>query len=763
MNGEITEKKGLLKRLYEEKRDAVIWAAAFFILGAAFSNSGINNSYSPFALSLVSSAGGVYSLFALVGATIGFLLSGITENVVRFVASALIISAVKWAFAAFFESEQKWALPTSAGAVNLAVSAVLLITGESSVYDILLIVSESVLCGGAAFFMLKVLDIIKSKNRIETAENIISVSVSLALLLLSLSKIEIGMASLGRLIGNFAVLSMTYCFGIFGGTVSAVCIGTTLSLSGGDGGFSAMAFSISSLLAGLFSKISRYALSLSYLLCITLSVAVVSVKAEELYFLYEALVSSALFLLTPDKFFKKIKYAFPNTSGEIYPNKYLSARLNFVSSALSETSQSLCEMATLLEKKESLDINSVYSSTADRVCRRCPRKLGCWEENYNDTMDSFNHMTPALKRQGRIEPQNIPDRLRQSCAKLPQLISEINGSYQKALNLKQAALRSRQIKEVVTGQFSGISRLLCEMSQELSLTHCDIEKEHRIGAELLNRGIEVRDVSCPVDRFGRKMVEFYCLSEDTEEILNSGAEEIISELCHTAFEKVKVVKTGELAKLCFSQKAPYSIKTASCQKNAEGEKLCGDSFLTCEMQNGFSAVILSDGMGTGESAALDSKVTVSLISRFLSLGFTVENSVSLVNSALMLKSEDETLATLDTAVFDLYSGSVSIKKSGAAPSFIKRSKRISKIEIGSLPLGILGDVKVRSAELKLSRGDILVMCSDGLCTLTDNEIERIIKRNDNIEIIAKTLCEAAANKAGETKRDDITVLVTKIS
>ena len=167
-------------------------------------------------------------------------------------------------------------------------------------------------------------------------------------------------------------------------------------------------------------------------------------------------------------------------------------------------------------------------------------------------------------------------------------------------------------------------------------------------------------------------------------------------------------------------------------------------------------------MGTGESAALDSKVTVSLISRFLSLGFTVENSVSLVNSALMLKSEDETLATLDTAVFDLYSGSVSIKKSGAAPSFIKRSKRISKIEIGSLPLGILGDARVRSADLRLSRGDVLVMCSDGLCTLNDNEIERIIKRNDDIEVLARTLGEAAAEKTGEARGDDITVLVTKI-
>ncbi len=756
-------KKGLLKRIIEEKGSLLLKAAASAFVGAVFANARLVEGFSPFGVSAVAAFDGFYSLFALIGAAVGYAVLGLGENTVRLIAEALIICAVKWAFAAFFETEQKWALPVCTAAVNLAVGSVLFFTRESTVYDILLLISESVLCAGATYFLVKTISILKSSEGIKTAENVVAVSISLSLALLSLSKINIGGLSLGSVIANYVIIAMAFSFGCFGGVCSAVAIGTTLSLASGDGGFCAMALSFSGMLSGLFSKMSRYALCLIYLLCIVLSVAVASAKVEDLYFLYESVCAAALFLLTPERFFRNLKFIFPGTSGEIYPNKYLSARLDFVSSALEETSQTLCEMSDRLERREKNDIDSVFSLAADKVCRRCSMMLSCWESNYSDTMDGFNHLIPALKRQGRIEPENVPDLFRQRCARMPRLISEINTAYHKSLCDKQALIRCRQIKEVVTGQFSGISKLLCEMSQELSLTVCDTEKEKQIGRELLREGIEARDVCCPVDKFGHKTVEFYCPVSDADKIVESGIEENFSDICGATMCKPRVLKTGEIAKLSFSQETPFRIKMASFQQNAKNEKVCGDSFALAELPNGFSAVILSDGMGQGPSAALDSKMTVALLSRFLSLGFTTENSVSLVSSALMLKSEEETLATLDAAIFDLYNGSVSIKKAGAAPSFLKRSKKVSKIEMGSLPLGILGDAKVRSASLRLSKGDILVMGSDGLCSLSDNEIERIIKRSEgNIDALAKELGRAAGEKEGKAAEDDITVIVTKM-
>ena len=325
-------------------------------------------------------------------------------------------------------------------------------------------------------------------------------------------------------------------------------------------------------------------------------------------------------------------------------------------------------------------------------------------------------------------------------------------------------MRISQLKEVMSQQFSGMSRILCEMSQELSLTMCDRESEMKIERELARRGLSADEVSCPVDKFGRRSVEFYLPRAEAEKYSIEDITQIISDICDTEMIDTGVINTEQISRLSFSQVAPYTVEVGQYQKSADGEEVCGDSFCVLSLGSGFSSVILSDGMGQGKSAALDSKMTLSLLSKLLKLGFSVENAVSLVNSALMLKSEDESLSTLDIATFDLHTGKTEIKKSGAAPSFLKRGRRVSKIQMQSLPLGIVGDATVSSLSLSLGVGDSVIMASDGICSLKDNEIEALIRKNDSESpaALAKILGAAAAEKEREGKHDDITVLVAQI-
>lgn len=759
-------KESVPSRISEESRKEIIKSAVAVLFGVVFAGARVAEGISPFGVAVVAALRGKYSFFALLGAGFGYFALGISQGGIRYIAEMLILVAIKWAFAAFFETEHNWGLPVTAAAINLAVGAVMLFTRESTLYDVLFLISECIICGGAVYFIARLSAVFEKGGAMQTAENVVALSVCAGLALISLSEIIVGFVSLGHVVAVYCIMIMAYSLGTLGGACAGLAIGTALSVQAGDGGFAVMALGLGGMLSGLFRGLSRYAVALLFLLCTLLAVAVVGARSEELYFLYEAISAAVVFLLTPERALKALGCYFPGVSGggEYYPNKYLSSRLDFVSKALSETSESLCEMSDRLSRKGGDDMDRVFSSAADRVCRRCGMKLNCWNSAYTDTMDCFNHMIPALRRSGRIEPEHVPELLRRRCTKMSQLISEINGAYHQSLNNAQAAQRCRQLKEVVTQQFGGVSRLLCEMSQELSLTMCDREIESKIGGELAREGIDAKDISCPVDRFGRKTVEFYCLSETADKLDRSLLEESISEICGTPMQQGSILKTDDLARLTFSEQTPYRITTASFQKKAEGEPVCGDSFACLSLHNGFSAIILSDGMGHGKSAAVDSKMTVSLVSRFLGLGFTVENCVSLVNSALMLKSEEETLSTLDTAVFDLYSGTVSLKKAGAAPSFLRRGKRISKVEMGSLPLGILGEVRVRGAELKLSRGDLVIMGSDGLCALSDDEIESILRKNADKtpQQLARILGEKAACAENKASEDDITVVVTQI-
>lgn len=98
-------------------------------------------------------------------------------------------------------------------------------------------------------------------------------------------------------------------------------------------------------------------------------------------------------------------------------------------------------------------------------------------------------------------------------------------------------------------------------------------------------------------------------------------------------------------------------------------KLCGDSFCYVDGQNGRVNVILSDGMGSGGAAAVDSTMTAELLRRLIEAGVSLDAALKLVNSALLVKSGDESLSTIDIVGVDLYTGCVDFYKAGAAPTF----------------------------------------------------------------------------------------------
>ncbi len=74
-------------------------------------------------------------------------------------------------------------------------------------------------------------------------------------------------------------------------------------------------------------------------------------------------------------------------------------------------------------------------------------------------------------------------------------------------------------------------------------------------------------------------------------------------------------------------------------------------------------------MGSGGRAAVDGAMASGLISRLLQAGFRSDSALRMVNSALMVKSGDESIATVDIACLDLFSGHLDSLKAGAALPF----------------------------------------------------------------------------------------------
>lgn len=162
------------------------------------------------------------------------------------------------------------------------------------------------------------------------------------------------------------------------------------------------------------------------------------------------------------------------------------------------------------------------------------------------------------------------------------------------------------------------------------------------------------------------------------------------------------------------------------------------------------------------NAALDSAMLASLISRLLEAGLCCESALRLVNSAMMVKGR-ESLATLDAAEIDCYSGKTRFCKAGAASTYLRHAGRGVVIDSISLPAGILDGVEPESRELTLGEQDILVMISDGVPTEED-WLSALLEhwQGKDLTMLCRQIAESARLRSKELREDDITVAALRL-
>ena len=221
---------------------------------------------------------------------------------------------------------------------------------------------------------------------------------------------------------------------------------------------------------------------------------------------------------------------------------------------------------------------------------------------------------------------------------------------------------------------------------------------------------------------------------------------------------------GDEAFISITEKPVYKLEIGVAQIPRESGRLCGDTCRYFCDGHGRMILLLSDGMGTGGRAAVDSAMVSGLMSRMLQAGFGYDCSLKLINSSMIFKSTDESLATVDIAAFDLFNGHCELLKAGAAPTVVRQNGKMGCAESRSLPPGILRDIAFDRAEVHLREGDILVMMSDGVTTEGTDWICGTVKAWDvgSAQQLADRLAAAARRRRDDGHHDDITVLTAVV-
>lgn len=168
-------------------------------------------------------------------------------------------------------------------------------------------------------------------------------------------------------------------------------------------------------------------------------------------------------------------------------------------------------------------------------------------------------------------------------------------------------------------------------------------------------------------------------------------------------------------------------------------------------------VLLCDGMGTGLGAATEGRQASELLKQMLSAGLPPQYAMGSLNSQLVLRGQAGAV-TMDLAEVRLDSGRAAIYKWGAAPSIIFRRNKAEKIGTVTPPPGIsISEVRETVVRLSLSRGEVLVLASDGIDVTDTSELAAWAEGASPGELAGYILREYGGN--GE---DDATTAVIRL-
>jgi hypothetical protein len=486
------------------------------------------------------------------------------------------------------------------------------------------------------------------------------------------------------------------------GVVLSLCFGFALSIAQQGEIYIVGAMAFSAMVATLFSSLSNISIALVYL-CTLGFFSVATINDElSLSLFIEALVASVIFLLTPSKISQKLEEIW-DTGKDSPPDGSL---------------------------RQSLVLKLRFASSA----------MGAISESVEQVRDKINEIT---RRDNDLKRDKISD--------TEYLMREI------------ILEKTNQIRMVASDQFFSISGMLEDLAFEFDEAEIfDSTASSKIRRLLGEWEIYPKNISAIEDKYGRMRVEIL-VDDGRADLANPRLQTEIGKICNRYFEKGKITNFKHETMLSFFERPNYHLKVAFAQNSAEGN-LCGDTVKIINDNKGHTILIISDGMGKGSRAALDGAMGAGLLAKLINASFGFDSALKVVNSALLVKSNDESLATLDIANIDLFTGKCEIFKAGAPASYIIKNNVPNKCELTSMPAGILRGIEFAKRTAVLSPNDSIVMMSDGICDLGDQWLYEKFLQTENLDLqqTADFILESAMKEFENKKMDDMSVIYAKL-
>lgn len=752
-----TETEGL-----EGSSARLLTTLVFMVLGLVLPHGNIYGVMAPFGVSLAAAVDGPGAILIYIATLVGYLLAGEADIPLRYMAAVAVAGSARWAFSVLPSVARKKVFPPLLSFGAIFASGLLMNTGDG-ILSVLLIAAESLAAGGFAYFFGEAYAYLhKARNRVAlTVTEQTGFILIGATALMAISPLEFSFISPGRILAGVLIMLFARGGREQSGAVAGTVLGVAFALSAPDRPYIALALSFGGLLAGLFSRYGRFAIAGVYLIGNLLLCLGTAADLQAAAAIYEAAAACVVFTVLPrtaDKLLRRFLVFGQHLPAVEGLRRSMTLRLDVAANALQEVAGTVEHVSKKLSNYGAPDLGSMYRYVGDTVCCDCNLRMYCWENNFSSTMDAFNQLTPILREKQAVAKEDLTGFLARTCRRQSQVAEQVGRGYQLYLQRESAWQRLSEIRSVITDQFSGMGDMLSELGDKFSHDRrVDVEAAGRVVSLCEDFGMPVDEAVCLLDSRDRLTVEI--LAEDVGVCVDGGRWfREMETCCGREFDKPAVLEMQGMVKITMTERPRFKAEIGLAQHTCEGEKLSGDVYEQY-LDGGKSTFILSDGMGSGGRAAVDGAMAAGITARLLRAGLTPDTVLKMVNTALLAKSGDESLTTLDILETDLFTGGIRVYKAGAATSLLKSGGRVSRIEAPSLPVGILRDTGFAEHKDALKDGDIVLMMSDGMLFDGVAWIEEYLRESDaSANDLANGLLEAALTRQKDKEHvDDMTI------
>lgn len=766
-----------------------------YIMTLMLSMVGITGDFSPFSISIFGAC------LANSVPALGIIFFGILGNAIKFGmngALTYLLTALLVVVTMFFikprytdeEKNEKIKLSKNLFIATMIIGLAKIGMSMFTLYDVLSLISFAIIVVVFYKIFVNSISVINEfgEQKAFSIEEILGASLILSIAVTAFGGLEIFGFSIRNILSILIVLVLGWKNGVLVGTTAGVTIGVTMGVITASDPVMVAAYAISGMIAGVLNRFGKLGVIIGFCLGNIVLAYVSNGYTVELIHFKEILIASIGLLAVPKSMKINIEEFMGNSKFlPVFPERALN-KSRETAERLNNVSETIQEMATIYKIDNVEEKAEPVINNKEIFINELLDNLNGYENNmlYEDLSKTDGKIVDEIfkvlldkqqiKREDLLnvfadcnsyivgfDDKNISEYLEEN---INQMIRVINMSYKISKSNFVWQKKFEENKKNMETQLQGVSKAISDIAENIEKNIKNeeqfLQEKKQIVELLKQKEIEIQEVS--IQKEERFLVEIYMQKSNNTDI--GAIKKILSTILKEPIVFYEEASIG--TRLSFLSDDKYVMAIGIAEKTKDKSDVSGDSVLNIRLKDGKYLVALSDGMGSGEEAKQSSTKALKMLENLLLSGFDKKTSLEMINTSLINQNE-ETFATLDIAIIDLYQGNIELIKNGACPTYIKNGNKVQIIKSNSLPAGIVKEAKLQSFDKDIDSGDIIVLCSDGIL---DSNIEyknkelwvkymlEDIDTTNTKKISDLILNEAIDNNYGVAK-DDMSIVTCK--